>query len=321
MLFAGCQKQEETPGSWTKLADFPGEKRAFAGGVEINGKGYLVFGLVGIKTGSNEIWEFDKENGSWKKIASYNGSGGRTLVTESSNKMYIFNGSSRASYIDYIVEFDLESFSFKKIDLPNEYLIKDNILFASDRNLYVHGESQAIVNNEIIRSKKFFKYQIEKNQWAELPYISENDIPKSLAGPYGILPIPAFTLDNKFYLINTEGILWVFDNITEQWANLGKAADDGFGLRYGSFNFKLGKYVYLIGGYIPASQIYSKKIFRYDYSTNKWADLGFDFPGDERTGATGFTIDNGAYMCMGLTATGSLLNDAWIFRGDERQIP
>ena len=324
LLFAGCQKQEEAPSAWTRLTDFPGEKRAFAGGAQINGKGYLVFGLIESGKNSKEIWEFDKQGNSWKKIASYEEllDNGRTLVTASSEKIYILNGSSQVSYIDSIVEFDLSSYSFKKINLPNELLIKDNMLFANGGNLYVHGESKTKVNNEIVLSKKFFKYQINKNQWSELPFINEDDIPKSLfVSYYGSLPIPTFTIDNKFYLINGQGVLWAFDTITEQWTNLGKAASDGYDVRYGSFNFKIGKYVYLMGGYIHNLGIYSKKMFRYDYSTNTWTDLGFEFPGDERTGAAGFTMDNRAYMCMGLTRNGLSLKDVWVFSGDERQSP
>ena len=64
---------------WTRKQDFPGEARAYAIGLTLGNKGYLVFGLLAINaegtslTLSKELWEYDEAADAWTPRTDFAG--------------------------------------------------------------------------------------------------------------------------------------------------------------------------------------------------------------------------------------------------------
>ncbi len=318
ILFFACEKKNETPALWLKEADFPGTKRKFAGGMSMNGKGYVIFGDDG-GFGSyqlNDIWEFNPQKKDWNKIAIFNEPikrAGPVLCTTIDNSIYILTSfGPETTLVKYFVEFDTKNLAFKKIEIPSDLNISLNLIFSNKRNLYFQASS--FPQGASQPSFKFYKYNIDQGNWKELPFLDSENSPVSEA--YGITP--TFSIKDNLYLFNRSGFLWMFDTQTEMWQNLGNPGLKApTGERVNSFNCVINNYVYFIGGDYFFGNIESQRVFRYDSKLNSLKELEnlpYDYPA---SGAAGFVLDNIAYMCMGGTKY-SIFKDVWTFKGDER---
>lgn len=75
-LYNDFWEWNQTTDTWTKKADFPGEKRAHATGFSVGNKGYLgLGGQIGMGGGPvyQDFWEYDQATDKWTRKADFKG--------------------------------------------------------------------------------------------------------------------------------------------------------------------------------------------------------------------------------------------------------
>lgn len=135
------------------------------------------------------------------------------------------------------------------------------------------------------------------------------------------------TIGNKIYVglghYNGAGInvlfddWWEYDPATNAWT---QKADYAGGICYHASGFTIGAYGYVGTGRIsPSGNTLVKDFFRYDPSTNAWAQRT-DFPGQAIRGGVGFSVNGYGFIGTGQTTTGATntfyrynpTNDTWM---------
>lgn len=307
LLFAGCQKQEETPGAWTRLADFPGASRKYAGSVSLNGKGYVFFGTDDKFDQLNDVWEFDPSKKSWTKIAEYleNLYAGPVICQSVNNKIYLlmtspsYDNTVDDRLVTFILTFNPADKSFSKIPIPQDVKVRTTLLIANNRYLYFAGDAG-----------KLYRYDSEKNEWSLIPFLEQEDYPAIGSSNY---TVPSFLHNGMVRLINSDGVFWTFDSVNEKWISQGRFSQ--FDGRFGMSTVNIRDYFYFICGELRSSGAVSKRVFRYHPDTNAMKELS-EFPSSDRAGSSGFVIDGTAYVCMGGSLSTS--KEVWQFKGDEK---
>lgn len=104
-----------------------------------------------------------------------------------------------------------------------------------------------------------------------------------------------------------------YEPSTDQWTKL---SDFPGGLRYGATGFAVGGKGYMGLGHTstasPSTVTCYNDFWEYDPAVNTWTRLP-DFPGLARTGAVAFTINNKAYVALGIKNGYTAYNDVWEF--------
>jgi len=104
---------------------------------------------------------------------------------------------------------------------------------------------------------------------------------------------------------------WEYDPVSNRWT---QKADFAGEARYGAVGFSIENKGYVgTGGRFTTNEYYFYKDFwEYDPVSNKWTQIA-DFPGDARTYAVGFSIDNKGYVGTGFIWTPDIVSykDFW----------
>ncbi|HAN76762.1 MAG TPA: hypothetical protein DCQ31_02750 [Bacteroidales bacterium] len=172
------------------------------------------------------------------------------------------------------------------------------------------------VNGDILSD--FWEIDLEKQTWIQIKGLGNGDNPRINA--------VAFALGNKGYVGlgefgNPSDKFWSYNQITKNWSS-----DDikpfGGGERTGAIAFVLGgrAYVGLGKNYMydddgNKTTLYYNDLWEYNAEFDTWTQRQ-NFPGDGRTGAIGFSIEDEGFVGMGTKTVGgveTLYSDFYMF--------
>ena len=101
-------KTEDSPGSWTRLNDFPNEGKNASLAFSINGKGYWAFGFNPTSGHMKEVWSYDPSTDSWDQKRDFPFGLHPEAVAVANGKAYVL------MYSGMLYEYDPSSDSWKE---------------------------------------------------------------------------------------------------------------------------------------------------------------------------------------------------------------
>lgn len=245
--------------TWTQKADFPGNKRGFAVGFTIDGKGYMGTGGYydsGTSTYYKDFWQYDPATDKWTKKADFGGSARYGAVGFAINgKGYIGTGRDDKGHKNDMWEYRPDSDSWTQVG----NLVDDNH-FSLQRYQavsFVIG-NKAYVGAGYSKKKDFWEFDpAATDQWRKVADLGG-------AGRSGAI---AFSIDGKGYVGtgHTGGFskdFWQYDPTTDQWS---RAADFNGSERQWAVGFAVGNKAYVGSGHA-----YKKLSDGYGYTKDFW---------------------------------------------------
>lgn len=111
-----------TNNTWTKKADFGGNKRQDAASFTINDYGYIGSGLSDYMTPTKDFWKYDPVNDSWTEIQSLPTEEATLVSFTINNKAYVGGGIATFPYTDTnnFLEFDSNTNTWKEMKPQDE---------------------------------------------------------------------------------------------------------------------------------------------------------------------------------------------------------
>lgn len=294
---------------WRKLADLPGIPQYALGGTSLNGKGYVVRGIVNGPLEQRYLYEYDPQIDLWKQKSEYSYPGVFSSGSLIDLKLNVINGKiygglasnpGSFTYIDKISVYDPEENKWEGYSTFEGNRTIGSLSFNRfDRLYYLLGKIPD--GGEDLRMHIL---DTKDTTWRRL-----QDMPGQ-----GLVESTVFQIGFRAYFVtgwngnNTPSkAVWVYIFNLSRWGKIG----DFPGLaRFGSSSFSLNDFGYLLGGQQSQNDGYLKDFWRFDPNNNSWTRLD-DFPGTARSKATVFTIGNKAYYGFGNTNTSLGSNDFW----------
>lgn len=226
-------KYDPTTDSWEKLADYPGPARGYGIGDTWNGKLYFGFGLDDNDVMLNDLWEWDPASNTFTQLPScpcdprvHPG-----LIADN-GKVYVGAGGGDAGNLSDFWTYDITTQTWSQIaDIPGKR--HHPYQFSVDGEVYVgagHLES-------------WYKLDENTNSWIKLA-----NLVARVAGSQ-------FSYNGKGYALSgadvnhnifSTGEFWEYDPTTDAWTELCPHPGTS---RFGSTQFLIDNYIYLLGGY------------------------------------------------------------------------
>ena len=225
----GCHDDNETKsdastGTWTHLNDFPAEGRHHSFSFSINGKGYWGFGANSTANELTEVWEYDPAKDSWQRKKDFPYDPPAEAVAVVNNKAYFLMNSGQI--YEYDPAADAWKLKLTTVAMTNFY---HAVGFGLGNDAYFGTGFGLPSRNEIVKSKSFWKYNVEKNiltPIADLPGGVRQDAVSFVIGGdayvgngYGGATTPPFHTDFYRY----DGTTWhaIAELPEAQWHRLG----------------------------------------------------------------------------------------------------
>jgi len=293
--------------SWTPVAGFPGNPRAWATSFSIGDKGYIGTGGTNYVY-NNDLWEYDSSNDTWSQKANVGGIlRGSAVGFSVYGKGYLGMGgnSDNQERARDLWEYDPEinKWSFNSL-IPDEGLSYAVAFVINDIAYIGTGSTKTIIGNE---SNKFWEFNPKSKTW-----IARADVP----GEARTRAI-GFSSNSKGYMglgrNNTSGStsylydFYEYDPINDSWT---KKSDYPGNSTVDCVFFSLNNYGYAGMGYQR-----EQDLWRYNFETDTWSEVE-SFWGNGRIAPVSLAINNEGYMGLGYTtnAQGSVdFNDFWKF--------
>ncbi len=154
--------------SWTQKSDFPGERRSYAAGFVLNGKGYIGTGNGYYSYfGLNDFWEYDFQNDEWTQKNDFPGSKRSGVIAFAYNgNGYFLMGSKNIDFWKYNTADDtweeMPAFEGHKRNGANHVIIGDE--------LYIVGGGDP--NNPF--DADIWKFNFTTQQWSFVNYLEDH---------------------------------------------------------------------------------------------------------------------------------------------------
>ncbi|MFN8249892.1 MAG: kelch repeat-containing protein [Ferruginibacter sp.] len=291
--------------NWKQRAGFGGTARFAAVSFSIGTKGYLGTGNDLISGRRKDFWEYDPATNTWTQRADFGGTARNGAIGFSIGlKGYLGVGNDGIYKKDFW-EYDPATNTWvQKADFGGTARA-DAVGFSIGTKGYIGTGADATG-----RKRDFWEYNPGTNTWVQ----------KADFGGTARFYATGFSIGVKGYLGTGNDIsgikkdFWEYDPGTNTWV---QKADFGGTGRMTPVGFGLGSKGYILTGNdgTLVSGEHRKDFWEYDPASNSWQQKT-NFPGNGRTYATGFVIDNKAYLGTGATNGTASLNDFWEYSAD-----
>jgi len=309
-------------GSWEQKADVGGEPRFVAVSFTIGDKAYVGTGssIVGVL---KDFWEYNPSSDVWTKKADLPAAGREGAFGFSiGSKGYLGGGHAAVGNGELVRDFweyDPQSNCWtRKADYPGKGLWGSVAFNIADFG-YVGTGNAGLFSAETPDGnpqKDFWRYDPEQNKWTRVADFGGS------ARAFAV----GFRIGEKGYLgtgitspINLfKQDFWEYDPTGDKWT---QKADFGGGLRGWAAGFSINQKGYIgTGRTVPDDRITNdlgerKDFWEYNPANNQWIKKT-DFPADNRTSATAFSINNKGYVGTGVFEFDVYRKDLWEFTPD-----
>lgn len=205
---------DKTTETWETLTDFPGSVRGFGVGTQLDGKGYIGFGVNGLGQ-LNDLWEYDPATEAWTELASCPcDARAHPAFVATNGKIFVGLGNNDTGNYDDWWEYDVATDTWaQKPDFPGIQR-HHPYYFAIGDTVYVGmGHGPAIYND-------WYRYFPVTETWTQL-----GDLPDQgrVAGTH-------FSYGNKGYVMagqdeshsnnNFDAEFWEYDPTDDSWVQL-----------------------------------------------------------------------------------------------------
>ncbi len=295
-----CVLKNEGKWTWSEKASYPGGPRGYAVSFVLDGKGYVGTGFDG-EYYYSDFYEYNPVNNRWKQIANLPG-GGRAAATSCvvNGIAYVGLGTSKIQG-----ESDKLSPFLKKdwyqYDKDNDAWIRMNDFPGAPRHsaysfvvneiAYVGGGQVPAPFKEYVyldRSNELWNYNGLIDDWIRLddgPFLSgEAYVTNEIANIYQ---------ENQLFQYNSG-----------QWTS-----SDPIRYEYDFSTFALGSKGYLA---LPSRHDSSGSKIIYAINPNGYSTEIINFPGQRRHSPTTFTINNSAFILLGVSFSSSLWQEFYL---------
>lgn len=264
---------------WKKIANFPGTERYGATSFSIDSDGYVGMGNQYYGDYYKDFYKYNSQNNSWKKIADFPGEARKYAIGFSyKGKGYVGFGYANHHYYNDIWEYDPNTDTWLKV--------------IENKNIRTYEDAYFLIEEElfIVTQTGVYKLNLENMTFSNLGQFTGN---------YRFYTT-GFSLNDKGYLFAGQQPgntymkdLWEYDSKANVWTKLSELAGSEF--RDSPISFSLGERLFMgLGGFSDAYN----DIFEYDIINNEWYKLE-NLPGEGRSHATSFTIEDKAYIGTG----------------------
>ncbi len=303
LSFISCIAQ----GTWTQKANFPGTARYDAMSFEIGSKGYIIGGFDGGATFLKDVWEYDAVNNSWTQKQDFISTRWMAVSFSIGTKGYVTTGSNSSAYYNDLWEYNPTTDTWtQKANLPT--LGRNAAVGFSIGNKAYLGIGYDINSTVML---DFWEYDAVPNSWAQKANFSGGK--RSFA--FGL------SIGTKGYIgtgIDSSNIpmddFWEYDPALDTWVQKAKFAA-GKRKDIDGAHFIIGNYGYVGTGYDPPNLIYYNDFWKYDPSNDSWTQIP-NLSASVKVGASGFSINNKGYICLGVIFSANPFNDLWEYSPD-----
>ncbi len=269
--------------TWKVKNEFPGAKRKWSAGFEVNGKAYLIGGCLSEApvVYSNNVWEYNPINDIWTQKNNFVRNLSLPSYFTLNGHGYIVGGVDD-SYTDRreLYQYD-ETNDTWVAKAPYPTTIRESFHFVINNKAYV-GQSG------------MYEYDPTANSWTSKA---------SYPGPHTINPT-CFSIGNYGYAgLGSDGGATLYDSIykydpsNNTWVTI--AHFPGIP-RSGAKAFVLNNKAYVVGGYsyINGQRYELGDCYEYDPASDTWSAVP-GMPGTPRESVTAFAINGNGYIVAG----------------------
>ncbi len=290
-------------GMWTQKNDFDNGVRESGVSFSIAGKGYFGLGSDGINT-LVDLWEYDPITDTWSQKANFPGTfrNGASCFTIN-NKAYIGLGvTAGPTFLSDLWEYDPASDTWtQKTSLPISALPRAYATGFSIENYGYFGLGRTSYTGGSPFTNDFWRYNPTTDTWTQVSNFPASARENAIS----------FTIGGLAYIgqgnVNGgpfEKDLWEYNPITDIWSQKANYANSSGRTRTVAFSLNDKGYVVTGDASSTGGLILMKE---YNPLNNTWI-VKENFPGITRIGASGFVIDNKAYIVGGRDYNTSNIN-------------
>lgn len=243
-------KYDPNTDTWQQLADYPGPARGYGIGDTWNDKLYFGFGLDGSGNYLNDLWEWDPATNVFTELPACPGDGRvHPALLADSGKVYLAAGGNDNGNLSDVWIYDIADSTWsQKTDIPGKR----------------HHPYQFTINGEAYvgagHLSSWYKFDEDNNSWIQLASLTPR-----VAGSQ-------FSYNGKGYVLSggdidhnsfPTGEFWEYDPTVDSWTELCSPPGTS---RFGSTQFVIDNYIYLLGGYyrMNGSVTGETTMYRYD---------------------------------------------------------
>lgn len=300
--------------SWVQKTNFGGKTRYSAVSFSIGTKGYMGMGSIDGSEGLKDFWEWDEKTNQWSSKSDFAGDARHDAVGFSiGNKAYYGTGAEQAGvkmYKDFWEWNQTTNTWSKKTDFPG---IKRRIATGfsiGNKGYIVLGCDSSLK----VYYQDFWEYNPDADTINGTPWVQKANFPGGArcdASSFVIGTKAYIGLGNNYKTYVNYKDFWEWDQSTNIWTS----KSDFIGSpRYGSVGFSINSKGYVgLGSPVGYGSPGPKDLYEYDPILDKW-NMKANFGGNARTGASSFTIDDLAYVGLGIDPSPSnstTYNDFW----------
>lgn len=295
-----CVLKNEGKWTWSEKASYPGGPRGYAVSFVLDGKGYVGTGFDR-EDYHSDFYEYNPVNNRWKQIANLPG-GGRAAATS-----YVVNGTAYVGLGTSKIQGESDKLS--------PFLKKDWYQYDKDNDAWIRM-------NDFPGAPRHSAYSFVIN---EIAYVGGGQVP----APF-----------KEYVYLDRSNELWNYNGVIDDWIRLedgpflsgGAYVTDGIANIYHGnqlFQYNSGQWTssepiireydfstFAIGsiGYLalPSRHNSSGSKIIYAINPNGYSTEIINFPGQRRHSPTTFTINNSAFILLGVSFSSSLWQDFYL---------
>src|ERR1051326_1382875 len=292
--FAGAQ------GTWTQKQNFTTGRLA-AATFDINGKGYLVGGLISTG-GLNDTWEYSSN--AWTQKANFpGGQRGAMFSFSSGGKGYCgLGGDGISTAYHNIYEFDPVANTWtQKANFPGTTVYAMSYMTYNGKGYFSNG----LDSGQTTPLNETYEYDPATNAWA-----AKANFPGALRFATG-----SFSIGTKGYsccgFTGTSALneFWEYDIVNDTWTQ--KANYPG-SARMGGVGFTIGLNGYYGLGLDINNFVELSDLYRYNQASNTWMPMA-SLTDTGNVFRAAFVLNGKGYVVGGETAGGSYVSSVWEF--------
>ncbi|MFM9051853.1 MAG: Kelch repeat-containing protein [Bacteroidota bacterium] len=314
-LFASHFVFSQTPDSWSRKSDFPGNPRQDAAAFTSGNSGYVIAGKDSSGNLLDEVWKYDVTSDNWTQLNDFPGGTrcGATAFTLNDTG-YIMCGYDGINELKDCWRYDRITDTWSRMQDLGASLIGSYPGRSHATGLGTSNFGYVLCGYD--GSPGYLKQSLRYDPLNDTSWtVARNLGNVSDLTLFGRRWGSGFVIGNTLYygtgFTFSQDIrkdIWRYDAPLASWVQVADLPD----IRSNAFGFSLyGK------GYIGCGTngSYRSDVWRYSPSDNSWTRVA-DIPGGSRVNASCFTIGNRAYVSGGQHSTGSVYADLWEYTPD-----
>jgi N-acetylneuraminic acid mutarotase len=292
-----------------RIKNFPGQGREAGLSFVVGDKGYIFGGYGGTFPNTNyldDLWEYDKNTGTWSQKSSLSSLMSNVFVYSYSNSFvinqkfyFITDFSVQNDSTWYFVCYDpLSNTWAQKSIFPGTEKIGSACFSVSGKGYVCCGSKSFNSTDSIQTTSKVYEYDPVNDSWTtKNPFPGKSRIYSSgfsFNGQGYLLGGYESTYSNNTYANNYWKDFWKYNPQADSWIQLQDLNTE----TYRSNVISNGTNIYLYGGYTPNFYNYLKEFLAFDPQTETWSFFK-TMKGKSTGSITSFIIGNSVYYGLG----------------------